>query len=234
MSSQLGIADLKSCAAVLVRHVYRELHGNLRGHLHRLKSEAPTNLSVVELIDQHPELLADGSYHLDVSHLASTMRYARLLTERSLVEKALEMAEYGSRLPKDLQYAGEAPFEEQFPTHRLLLDATLGRHVDDALAYFAGRASAATAADDSAAPSTTAVETYLILLQRTGRHADALAAYAELVPQGRELSPHAPTLLELAAASSDWDRYEAICRERDDLIGYAAGVIARAGGSRSP
>ena len=235
MSSQLGIADLKSCAAVLVRHVYRELHGNLRGHLHRLKSEAPTDLSVVELIDQHPELLADGSYHLDVSHLASTMRYARLLTERSLVEKSLEMAEYGSRLPKDLQYAGEAPFEEQFPTHRLLLDATLGRHVEDALAYFAGRASAATAPDDAAAPqSTTAVETYLILLQRTGRHADALAAFAELVPQGRELSPHAPTLLELAAASGDWDRYEAICREREDLIGYAAGVVARAGGSRSP
>jgi hypothetical protein len=235
MSTQLGLADLKSCAAVLVRHVYRELHGNLRGHLHRLKSEAPTDLSVVELIDQHPELLADGSYHLDVSHLASTMRYARLLTERSLVEKSLEMAEYGSRLPKDLQYAGEVPFEEQFPTHRLLLDATLGRHVDDALSYFSGRASASAAGpDDATAPqSTTAVETYLILLQRTGRHADALAAFAELVPQGRELSPHAPTLLELAAASGDWDRYEAICREREDLIGYAAGVVARAGGSRS-
>jgi hypothetical protein len=233
MSTQLGTADLKACAAVLVRHVYRELHGNLRGHLHRLKSEAPTDLSVVELIDQHPELLADGSYHLDVSHLGSTMRYARLLTERSLVEKALEMAEYGSRLPKDLQYAGEAPFEEQFPTHRLLLDATLGRNVDAALSYFAGRASTAATDDDTAPLSTTAVETYLILLQRASRHADALAAYAELVPQGRELSPHAPTLLELAAASGDWDRYEAICRDREDLIGYAAGVVARAdGGSK--
>jgi hypothetical protein len=236
LSSQLGLADLKACAAVLVRHVYRELHGNLRGHLHRLKSEAPTDLSVVELIDHHPELLADGSYHLDVSHLASTMRYARLLTERSLVEKALEMAEYGSRLPKELQYAGEAPFEDQFLTHRLLLDATLGRNVDAALSYFAGRASASTASDDpmGAASSTTAVETYLILLQRAGRHVDALAAYAELVPKGRELSPHAPTLLELAAASGDWDRYEAICREREDLIGYAAGVLARSAASRPP
>jgi hypothetical protein len=145
------------------------------------------------------------------------------------------MAEYGSRLPKDLQYAGEAPFEDQFLTHRLLLDATLGRHVEDALAYFAGRASAAAApGDQTGAPqSTTAVETYLILLQRTGRHAEALTAYAELVPKGCELSPHAPTLMELAAASGDWDRYEAICREREDLIGYAAGVLARAGGGRA-
>ena len=110
LSQQLGQDDLKSCAAVLVRHVYRELHGNLRGHLARLNDAAsrPTfsagahagpppsgpqpTLSVLELINQHPELLADGSYHLDVSHLASTMRYARLLTEPALVEKALEIA----------------------------------------------------------------------------------------------------------------------------------------------
>jgi hypothetical protein len=46
------------------------------------------------------------------------------------------------------------------------------------------------------------------------------------------LSPHAPTLLELAAASGDWDRYEALCREREDLIGYAAGVLARSATSR--
>jgi hypothetical protein len=206
ISPQLGLADLKACAAVLVRHVYRELHGNLRGHLNRIKGEAPANLGVLELIDQHPELLAGGSYHLDVSHLASTMRYARLLTEPSLVTKALEMAEYGSRLPKDLQYAGEAPFEDQFPTHRLLLEATLGRNVDQAVEYFHGRASASAAPNEQ--DSTTAVETYLILLTRAGRRADALAAYAELVDKGRELSPHAPTLLELAIASGDWELYD--------------------------
>jgi hypothetical protein len=227
LSPQLGLADLRACAAVLVRHVYRELHGNLRGHLNRLKGEAPTSLNVLELIDQHPELLADGSYHLDVSHLASTMRYARLLTEPSLVTKALEMAEYGSRLPKELQYAGEAPFEDQFPTHRLLLAATLGRNVDEALAYFQGRASASAVRSEQ--DNTTAVETYLILLTRVGRSGDALAAYAELVDKGRELSPHAPTLLELAVASGNWELYDQICQDRDDMIAYAAGVLARSG-----
>ncbi len=246
LNQQLGLADLKSCAAVLVRHVYRELHGNLRGHLARLQSQSPSpqspppspqpQLSVTQLIDRHPELLADGNYHLDVSHLASTMRYARLLTEPSLVAKALELADYGARLPKDLQYPGEPPFEDQFATHRLLLQATLGQNADEALAYFARRAAASAVREDqpndaptpSAADATTAIETYLILLTRTGRHAEALAAYGELVETDRELSPHAPTMLELATASGDWDAYEKNCHARNDLIAYAAGLAARA------
>jgi hypothetical protein len=237
MSPQLSLADLKACAGVLVRHVYRELHGNLRGHLNRIKGEAPANLSVAELIDQHPELLAGGSYHLDVSHLASTMRYARLLTDASLVTKALEMSEYGARLPKDLQYAGEAPFEDQFAAHRLLFQATLGRNVDEALEYFQRRAPASAVRGAEDAPpsslrpddSTTPVETYLILLTRTGRPGEALAAYAERVEKGRDLSPHAPTLLELAATSGDWELYDRICHDRDDMIAYAAGILARRG-----
>ncbi|HEX6962401.1 MAG TPA: hypothetical protein VF175_11075 [Lacipirellula sp.] len=233
MTPQLSAADLRACAAVLVRHVYRELHGNLRGHLNRLKGEAPANLGVVELIDQHPELLAGGNYHLDVSHLSSTMRYARLLTEPSLVTKALEMAEYGTRLPKDLQYPGEPPFEDQFATHRLLLQATLGRNIEEALAYFAGRAPASAAPENEAPapaapePNQTAIETYLILLTRIGRPAEALAAYAELVPKDLELSPHAPTLLELAAASENWELYDQIVAQREDPIAYAAGILTR-------
>jgi tetratricopeptide (TPR) repeat protein len=223
MSQQLGLEDLKACAAVLVRHVYRELQGNLRGHLTKLKGLAPSDLSVLGLIDDHPELLAGGNYHLDVSHLGSTVRYGRLLTEPSLVTKAWEMAEYGSRLPAEMQYAGEAPFEDQFPAHRLLFEATLGRNVEAAVEYFGEKARAGR--DD--AQSTAAVETYLILLTRVGRAEDALATYAELVPRDRQLSAHAPTLLELAQASGNWELYEQICREREDLLGFAAGILAR-------
>jgi hypothetical protein len=225
LSPQLALSDLKACAGVLVRHVYRELTGNLRGHLTKLKGSAPSDLSVLEFIDQHPELLAGGNYHLDVSHLGSTVRYARLLTEPSLVTKACEMAEYGSRLPADLQYPSEPPFEQTFPSHRLLFEATLGRNVEEAISFFAGKAEAER--DDPR--STSAVETYLILLNRTGRAGDALKAYRDFVPADRELSAHAPTLLELASTSGDWDLYQQICRDRNDMLAFAAGVIARSG-----
>ena len=149
LEPQLRPADLKACAAVLVRHVYEELRGNLAGHLHRLAAESTgavvtlaanlsvRELSVRELTQQHPELQARGDYHLDASHLASTMRYARLLTDPALVTKALEMAEYGTRLPAELQYPGESPFEDLYSAHRLYFQATLGREVDAALDLFA-------------------------------------------------------------------------------------------------
>lgn len=224
MSQQLDAVDVRACAGVLLRHVYRELHGNLRGHYNKLKGTAPPNtLSVGQLIEQNPELLAGGNYHLDVSHLQSTVRYARLLTDPALVAKAFEIADYGSRLPADLQYPGEAPFEDLFAAHRRWFSALLGREVDEAIQYFGDKAR--TEGDDPR--STSAVETLLVLLLRLNRADEALAAYSELVTKERELSRHAPTLLELARSSGDWERYEAICRERDDLLGFAAGLLAR-------
>ena len=228
LGPQLGVADLTACATVLVRHVYNELRGNLRGHLARLSPEAASDMSIRELVEQHPELMAGGNYHLDASHLASTVRYGRLLTEPGLVDKALQIAEYGSRLPADMQYPGEAPFEELYPAHRLLFQATLGQNVDEALEYFGAKARAGV--DDP--QSTTAVETYLILLARAGRAVEALEAYAELVPRDRQLSPHAPTLLELASQCGAWNRYEAICRERGDMLGFAAGMLLRAAAAK--
>ena len=223
LSPQLSVDDQTACAAVLVRHVYGELRGNLRGHLNRLTGETPGNLSVIELITQHPELIAGGNYHLDASHLASAMRYARLLTDPSLVAKSLEMAEYGSHLPTDMQYPGDAPFEELYATHRLLFQATLGREVDAALEYFSRRAHEPQDDRQGAA----AIETYLILLARVGRAGEALEEFAALAPKDRELSNYAPTLLELAEWSGRWDRYDEICRERDDVLGFAAGTLAR-------
>ena len=42
-----------------------------------------------------------------------------------LGSKAFEIADYGSRLPADLQYPGEAPFEDLFAAH-VQLDAEVG------------------------------------------------------------------------------------------------------------
>jgi hypothetical protein len=225
LEPQLSIADVRACATVLVRHIYQELQGNLRGHLHRLDGSAPEGTSIRQLCEEHPELQARGDYHLDASHLASAMRYARLLTEPSLVAKALEIAEYGSRLPEDLQYPGDAPFENLYESHLLWLQATLGRDVDAAVDYFGVKATAAEGDQQTA----TAVEAYLVLLMRAGRAAEALEQYSQLVPAGRELSRYAPTLLEMAVQSGAWSRYAAICRERGDLLGYAAGLVAQSG-----
>lgn len=224
LAGQLDEESQKACATILLRHVYAELQGNLRGHLHRLEGTAPESISIRELIEQFPALTEGGSYHLDASHLASTVRFSRLLTEPKQIRMALEICEYGKRLIEDLQYPGEAPFENLYPTHEMFLKATLGEDVDEAVEFFTKRAKEEHAAEPTlGVPANTAVETLLVLLARNNRHTAAMEIYAELVPPDRGLSSLAPTLLELASASGNWDRYEAICTERDDLVGYAAG-----------
>lgn len=225
LQPQFTPADMRACTAVLVRHVYGELRGNLRGHLNRLTGASPPDLSVRELLAQYPQLTAEGDYHLDPSHLASTVRNARVLVEPALVETALQLAEYGAHLPADLQYPGEPPFEQLYESHRLLFAATLGREQDVAAAreFFAAEARRAT----SAPSGHVALETLLVLLMRVGDPAAALDAYAELAPAEVELSPYAPTPLELAMASGEWEQYEQLCRSRNDVVGFAGGLLAR-------
>ncbi len=228
MRGGLSVKDQTACAAVLVRHMHDELLSNLRGHLGRLGETVPSGESIGELLANSPTLLSEGSFHIDTSHLATTVRIARLLTKPALLEKAIELAEYGSRLSADLQYPDEPPFEDLYRTHLLLFCASLGREVETALDYFGGRArEAASDGLSSDGQSTTAVETYLVLLERIGHTQQALDEYAKLVPAGCPLSSDAPTLLRLAQASGGWQRYFEICQQRNDVVGFAAGQLSR-------
>jgi hypothetical protein len=49
-----------------------------------------------------------------------------------------------------------------------------------------------------------AAETYIDLLARVGRHADALTAALKVIPKGSQSMGYAPTLLELAEKSGEF------------------------------
>jgi len=233
--AHLTPVDQQECVAVLVRHLRAELIGNLRRQLQRQGENLADESSIEELLNMVPAPGDEAAYHIDTSHLATTVQFARLLTDRATLAMAIELAEYGNQLEKDLQYSGQPPFEDLYPTSLLLFRATLGQQVQQAQEYFQQRAQEAAAAqadqsDESGAPtSTAAVETYLILLDRVGCAERALDEYSDLVATNCNLSPHAPTLLQLAERSGSWDRYLEICRERGDLLGFAAGQLARSG-----
>ncbi|NOY41414.1 MAG: hypothetical protein GXP26_06210 [Planctomycetes bacterium] len=219
----LPMKDQIACTTVLVRHLHKELLDNVRGHLERLEQDVPESASLSELLAAHPDLMDEGAYHIDTSHLATTVRFARLLTEPALLRLSIELANYGSHLTKDLQYPDSIPFEDTYPTHLLLFRATLNQDVDQALEYFARRADEV----EFDQHGTSAIETYLILLERVGRADVALNEYARLVPDNYALSPYAPTLAQLAKISSCWDRYLEICEQRADLVGFAAGQLSK-------
>ncbi len=223
LTGRLSSQDQLACATVLVRHMHAELLGNLRGHLQRLKRDPPTTDVIVAILAEHNDLLAEGAYHIDTSHLATTVRFARTLENPQLLDLAIDLATYGSQLSKDLQYPDQPPFEDLYRTHLLLFHATRGEQRDEAADYF--RAQAETVAKDYYGSS--AIEAYLILLARIGRAELAMEEYARLVPTESSLSAHAPSLLRLATQCGAWDRYLEICEEREDRVGYAAGMLAR-------
>lgn len=227
MASQLAPAELAACSAALVRHLDRELRDSLRSHIGQQESVAPpAHATVEELITGRDWLFAVQAAHVDASHLAAVVRFARTLTHPPLVELALGLTEYGARIDTTLQYQGDSPFDETYPAHRHFFQATLGREQDEAINYFRAKANQS----DPAVEGTAAIETLLVLLDRTGNVAAAMETYQQLAPPGTTLSPLAPRLIDLAAKCGDWDRYEAILRDRDDPVGIAMGVLRRTTG----
>ena len=81
-------------------------------------------------------LFQDNAYHIDTTHLASTVRIARVLADPADLRLALDLTEYGRRLSQQFQYQGDEPFVETYPSHALYFQALLGENVEEALAYF--------------------------------------------------------------------------------------------------
>ena len=214
--------DQQACVSTLVRHLHEELSRNVRAHIERNDQVARGDASLAELVASYPWLMENDAYHIDMSHLASTVRLARLLVEPSAVRLAADLAAYGSHLGSSLQFAGDPPFGDLYASHALFFEATLGENVDEAIRFFHEQA-ANTSTDEH---GTAALETYLILLARCGRFDEAMAAFGELVPDSVVLSPYAPSLLSLAEESGNWQLYGAITSRRDDVIGYVAGQLA--------
>ncbi len=211
----------QACAAAMVQHLHEELRANIIAHIEQQRERPPADATIAELVADRCWLFDGGSYHIDTSHLGSVVRFARIVTDAAAVDLAWDLTEYGRRLDSQLQYPGEEPFTDVYRSHGLLFGAMLGNDVDQAVAYFRERAERADCRELGTGP----VEAYLILLWRLQRFDDALEAYAALVPANVRLSPYAPTLLDIARQSGRVDRYLEICRQREDPIAFAAGLV---------
>jgi hypothetical protein len=218
----------QAAAAVMVRHLHGELLENIRSEIARQEgsqsseSEAKqTNLD--ELLHGRDWLFGENSYHIDTSHLASTVRIARIIEDPASLRFAWELTQYGRRLSETFQFAGDEPFADVYPSHGLFFAAQLGAQVEAAVQYFRERAERTVPQEEG----TAAAEVYVALLVRLRRFPEALAAHAQRIPPDMRTSGFAPTLLELGQLAADYDQLIRICRDRGDLLGFAAGMIAK-------
>lgn len=214
-------ADQRTAAELLVKHVHQELLENLRRDIAQREKAEPPETSVEALLKDRPELLRDGSYHLDTSHLASTVRFARVLDDPSCLMLALDITAYGRQLHPQYQYPGEEPFLDLYPASAAFFRALLGQQVDAGIRYFTQKADAV----DPQQFGTVAVEVLVDLLSRCGRHAEALEAYHKRIPPGTRTMGIAPSLLQLSQRLGSYEEMQAVCKARGDLLGFAAAVL---------
>lgn len=216
--------DQQAAASLLLRHLHAELLANVRADIARQENAEPKETTLSGLVADRDWLFADNNYHIDTTHLASTIRFARLLEEPELLELAHDLTEYGNRLSKQFQFAGDEPFADVYESHGLFFAAQLGRQVDQALAYFAERARGA----DVNEQGTAAAEVYIALLTRLLRYEGAIDATVDLIPAGVRTSGFAPNLLELSRLAGNYERLMQVCRDRGDLVGFAVGLAEQA------
>ena len=217
-------ADVHKPAAMLVEHVYNELVESVRAHIEREEETPPAEDNLSQLIADRDGLFGEYSYHLDPSHLSSAVQAARYLRDPRFLRLAQQMADYGERLHEQFQYAGEEPFVELYASHRLYFQAILGEKEQEAINYFRDRARKL----DAYEQGSQAAEVYIDLLARLSRPAEAIAATIELIPDNVHTTGIAPDLLELARQAGSYDQVLEVYRRRDNLLGFASGLLQAA------
>lgn len=214
-------AQQQAAAGMLVEHLHKDLVYSVKADIARQEGTSPEAGTLKELVADREWLFLDNAYHIDTTHLSSVVRFSRMLDDPAQLRLALDLTEYGRRLGTQFQYASDEPFADMYPSHALYLQALLGENVEVALAFFRERAEML----DIASHGTTALEIYVHLLSRLGRHKEAIDALIDLTPADQRNAQYVPLLLELSQLAGNYDRMMTFCRERDDLLGFATGLV---------
>jgi hypothetical protein len=214
-------SDQAPAARLLLSRVHADLVASVAADIARQEGEPPRQTTLRELVRDRDWLFQDNSYHLDTTHLAATVRIARALSVPEDIRLALDLTEYGRRLSQQFQYPGDEPFAEMYPVSALYFQALLGENIDEAVAYFKNKAELL----DPQHHGYASIETYIDLLSRLGRHDAALDAALHFSLGSIQPLGSAPPLVELARRASSYDSLLSHCREKQDLLGFAAALV---------
>lgn len=213
------------CADRLVRRLHGDLTLNLRGEIARRGQPLPPDgTSIGDLIAGREWLFVDEAYHLDVSHLASTVRLSPLLTDPETIALAVGLTDYGQNLSERHRYEGDPPFEDHYGDHAVYLRALLGQNVEEAIAHFQSKLPAP---DPDGRDEAIAAQVLVRLLVRIGRTEDAIEIAAEHLAQLPDSALACPGVAQLCQSLGRLDRLAEIARGRGDLVNYTAARLSK-------
>lgn len=229
------------CADRLTRHLHGQVVASLRYDVTRRgEPEPPEGASIPALIEGRPWLFEEDNYHVDVSHLASTVRLGPLLTDPATIALAVELTDYGRNLSERHRYDGDPPFDRLYEDHGIYLRALLSQDVDAAVAHFRGKLATPEAepvpadafGDDLdfgpvGPPDTATAQILVVFLARLGRLEEAIDVASEHLAGVPESALFCPSVARLCARAGRLDRLAAIARAQGDPVHYAAAILQK-------
>lgn len=222
---QLTPEQRRACAAVMILKMYRDLRGSVGMDLERRTGSLPAeSLTLSDLVAAHPEIFENDNYHIDVSHLNAVVRFARALDPHDVeLEKARRLTDYGSRMAKQYQYAGEPPFEDFYVAHGHYFSVLLDDQREAGLAYFRDRLTREPSEDEPETGRQLTALALLELLVKIGRVEEAAeigVRYLAGVQDQIGIS-----LGELCLKANRPDLLGELARNREDLVAYTLALL---------
>jgi hypothetical protein len=211
----------QKCLLLLVRTLYGQIAYAMKETIAAVEGAAPATDSLAELVAGRAWLFEGNSSYTDSTHLTSVLRFTPELEDPEALRMALEMAEYGRCLDPMFHFRGDSPFEDPYLDHAVYLRALLGEDVDAAIAHF--RQKATPSAEFPL--DTAAAEVLIELLVRLERYPEAIQASVDCLPDTSGAPLSCPSVLQLCQMAGDYAGLRSLAKQREDLLGFAAGVI---------
>lgn len=225
---QLAPADeavRAACVERLIRHLHGQLADNLRHDIERRgEPKPPEATTIAELVEGRDWLFSDESYHIDVSHLSTVVRWSVMTTDPEFLDLAIDLTEYGRRLSPRLQYDGTPPFDRVFDDHGIFLKALRGRDVEEGIAHFRAKAAEVAATPDDP-ESTLPAQALVNLLWRLERGDEAIDVAERELATVPESMLVCPPLAELCQKAGRMDRLAEIADRTNQPVHFLAAKI---------
>lgn len=217
---QMTPEERREAAAMMVRNIYTDLQANVRRDVERRQPLVKPNASLRELILGREFLFAEGGYHIDVSHLHSTVSFARHLDrDCPELQMAIELSDYGAQLAEQLRYPGDVPFDDYYVANRHFLNALAGVDVDESMQYFIDRLQQEPDAPDQRMIAFVIAD----LGQRVDRTNMALEAAVPFLKQMED--PAGFSFTAYCVGANRFDILESSAREDNDVLRLATAML---------
>jgi hypothetical protein len=210
---------------LLVRTLYSQIASAMKETIASAEGTAPETGSLADMMAGRPWLFEGNSSYTDSTHLTSVLRFTPELEDPETLRMALEMAEYGRCLAPMFHFRGDPPFEDPYVDHAVYLRALFGEDVEAAIAHFRKKAIPSPEFPGYTAPAEVLIE----LLLRLDRYAEAIQASLDCIPDATGAPLSCPSVLQLCQMAGDYTRLLTLAKQREDLLGFAAGLIQSVG-----